>query len=136
MPFGYLIGGTWNCKVRIPAIGSHPVETQTSSETYEVAPGNVLHGRTISQDAISDDYYGYDPDVKVYWHSGVDSHGSAAYSISLDGTTYKGYYWSSLMLHKVSTTTTYTKLNGNERSGHFVAHEPARTVVIDGLCQR
>lgn len=135
--YNYFVGGTWKCDVNIPKIGDHPAQTTHNAETYEVAPGNILHGHTVSAVAVGDGYTGYDDKAGVYWFSSTDGAHAFGWQISKDGVTFEGYGWPRDSTDsKVGIRETHTKVSANEYAGRVLFSFTDRPEEVTKMCRR
>lgn len=135
--YNYVVGGTWKCDIHVPAIGSHPAVTNHNSETFDVAPGNILHGHTLSAVSVGDDYIGYYAKAGMYWYQTMDSAQLFGWLVSRDGMTFRGYGWPrDATESRVSITESHTKLNANKNLGRLVFSWPGRQHVVTSMCRR
>jgi hypothetical protein len=110
--FNYLIGGSWNCSIKMSAMGGRPAHTNQATITFGVVPSNVFQAHESAADYSGDRYYGYIAKSNLYWSTGADNIGSYRYATSIDGDTYTGTLWSSALTIKIRNT--FTKVNSNK----------------------
>ncbi len=134
--FNHLVGGTWDCAVRVPALRGRSPQTVYFSETYDVMPRNVLHSRVAAGDVVGDQYYGYDTKAQSYWQAALDTKGKYGWATSPDGGTYTAYAWDrSLTDAKVSVFDAYANLKAQTHNGRFAA-PPGNQAHLTGTCTR
>src|ERR1700733_1790148 len=132
--FNYFVG-TWSCVFAVPSVGDQPAKTLNSTETYETMPGNVLHVHSFDNTGGSNDFYGYDSNSQVYWHSGIDSLGRVQYGRSSDGVIFMGDLWSKYLAVHVPVRSEVTRVSDNEHTRHVIlGDQPGHT--IDADCKR
>jgi hypothetical protein len=134
--FNYLLGGTWRCAPAPSPHGEKASDATPSEAVFDVAPGNVMHGQTRKGNATSQDYFGYQPAAKVFWHASIDNTGSTYYGVSRDGTKYFGYRWSTLLLRRIRANITYSKVNASRFDAIFSIGENTSAARLKAECSR
>lgn len=133
--FNYLIGGSWNCSIQMPAMDGRPAHTNHATVTFDVVPGNVFHAHESAADDYSgDSYYGFSWSSSLYWITTADNTGAYRYATSTDGETYTRILSSSPS--NVKATHTYTKVNSNEVTVHEVLSDVGHQEIVDTTCTR
>lgn len=126
--------GPWSCSTSVPAIGDRAAHVDTSTATFEIVPGNVVHYHISGADYSGDFYLGYSQRAGVYWQTAADSLGMHAFLTSPDALTYTGT--SSLGPIDLQDTITYAKAGSNRRIAHEVLTRPGTRTVFDTVCTR
>jgi hypothetical protein len=132
--FNYLVGGSWSCSTKIPAMVGRPAHTAQATVTYAVVPSNVFHNHVSAADYSRDGYYGYSAKSNLYWSTGADNIGSYRYATSADGNTYTGTLWSSALSIKIRNT--FTKMNSNKVTLHEVLSGVGLQEIAETVCTR
>jgi hypothetical protein len=134
--FSHLVGGTWTCSVRVPALSGHPAETIYYSATYDVAPRNILHSHISWRDIAADQYYGYNTNSRSYWQAALDTEGVYGWATWPNGTAYSGYAWDhNLTSVKGGVFDSYANLNANRLNGRFISPR-GNQVAVTSVCTR
>jgi len=132
--FNYLMGGSWNCSIKIPPTDGRPALTNRATVTFDVSLGNVFHAHQSAAYYSADSYYGYSWKSNVYWITTADSTGAYRYATSSDGETYTRI--SSSNPFSLDVRTTYGKVNSNTIAVHEVLSDGGRQEIIDTVCTR
>jgi len=132
--FNYLIGGSWNCSIKMSAVSGRPAHTNHSTVTFGVVPSNAFHSHASAADYSGDRYYGYSAKSNLYWSTGADNIGSYRYATSADGDTYTGTLWSSALSIKIRNT--FTKMNSNKVTMHEVLSGVGLQEIAETVCTR
>ncbi|MBV8724592.1 MAG: hypothetical protein JO078_02715 [Candidatus Eremiobacteraeota bacterium] len=133
-PFSYLLGNPWNCTTNVPAMGNMPAHTDQGSGTFQVAPGNVVHGHVATPMFMGDFYYGYDARSNMYWQTSADNLAGHAFMTSSDGRTYTGTTAMGPM--SAQDTVTYARTGDNKITVHDVMSAAGQQSVTDSVCTR
>jgi hypothetical protein len=134
--FNYLIGGSWKCSTKAPAIGSRPAHTEHVTVVFSPAPGNTVHSRVSGPGYSRDRYYGYKVKSRLYWAASVDNQGSYGFETSRDGATYAGSTWFGGMSLSLKLRNTLAKVNANEFTTHQVLIGGRLQMAVDTVCTR
>lgn len=133
-PFSYLIGSTWSCTVKLPAMMGQPAHTDNSTVTFEAAPNNVMHVHSTSPQYSGDQYFGFAAQQNAYWSANAGSTGMAVTQFSSDGKSFAG----TTMMNgaQVNVKDTYTKMADNHVSFNETAAVNGQTFVTTGDCKK
>jgi|SRR5579863_666874 len=93
MPNQAFMLGTWDCTVRLAAMGGHPASTGHSTLTITPGPNGTQRTHVSSQGYAADNYEGYDAKSGTHWLNGADSLGAASFETSTDGIVFTGTTW-------------------------------------------
>ena len=132
--FNYLIGGSWGCAIKMPAIDGRPAQTNHATVAFDVLLGNVFHAHQYAAYSSADSYYGYSFKSNLYWITTADSTGAYRYTTSSDGETYTRI--SSSNPFSLDVRTTYAKVNSNTIAVHEVLSHGGRQEIVDTVCTR
>lgn len=133
-PFGYLLGGSWNCSTKVPAMGNQPARTDQGTATFDVVPGNVVHNHVSTPTYSGDFYFGYSDRASSYWQTEADNMGVHGFLTSTDGITYTGT--SAMGPTATQDTVTYTKVTPSRVTVHEVLLGLGPQGVFDSVCTR
>ncbi|MGC2635356.1 MAG: hypothetical protein WA215_14245 [Candidatus Cybelea sp.] len=134
--FNYLIGGSWKCSTKAPAVGARPAHTEQITVVFSLAPGNTVHSRVSGPGYSRDRYYGYKARSRLYWAGSVDNQGSYGFETSRDGVTYAGSTWFGGMSLVLELRNTLAKVNANEFTTHQVLIGGRLQIAVDAVCTR
>jgi hypothetical protein len=127
--FNYLIGGSWNCSIKMPPMDGRPALTNHATVTFDVLLGNVFHAHQSAAYYSADSYYGYSWKSNLYWITTADSTGAYRYATSSDGETYTRN--SSSNPFTINVRTTYAKVNSSTIAVHEVLPNGGHQEIID-----
>lgn len=111
-----------------------PARTETTTVTFDVAPGNVMHVHVAGGEYLGDSYFGYAAQTNSYWSSGSDNMGEASSEQSADGRAYKGVAAFGGVTGTV--TDTYAHTGTNHATVHSVTTIGSQTITTDATCTR
>jgi hypothetical protein len=134
--FNYLIGGSWKCSTKAPAVGARPAHTERVTVVFILAPGNTVHSRVSGPGYSRDRYYGYKAKSRLYWAGSVDNQGSYGFETSRDGATYAGSTWFGGMSLTLKLRNTLAKVNANKFTTHQVLIGGRLQMAVDTICTR
>jgi hypothetical protein len=135
-PFNYLIGGSWKCSIKAPAVGARPAHTERVTVVFSLAPGNTAYSRVSGPGYSRDRYYGYKAKSRLYWAASVDNQGSYGFETSRDGATFDGSTWFGGMSLNLKFRNTLAKVNADEFTTHQVLIGGRLQVAVDTVCTR
>jgi len=130
---GYLVGGTWTCIAKMPAMNDQRARTGTGSAVFEVVAGNVLHARASGGGFAGDQYYGYDGKTQRWWAAGADNQGQTSFETSTDARRYTGAAGGS---SPAFISDTYTRITANRLHIHEVNGSGPSASYFDSHCAR